>query len=190
MQMVLTALIIIFAVLFNYYFPIVGKRMIEGYMIGPLPVTVVESDKVTVQISLNPGEQTRLLSQLQELRGRAKHHFQTMIFIYSVYYMVISLTLLSGVIAAVCLFLITRVGWPNSSLTVRNLFLSFTAVAAITSAYPAAFSHQDNIAQNKSRYLQYSALIREVQTYLATGRHQRGSVSDAGGFVLHVDSEI
>ncbi len=189
----ITVSFVLCTVFLIYELPLVTLRMIDGYMTGPLPVASKSFPAEPVigkSLVLSEGERARLLEQLTEIRSLERHHFQVMKFVYSLYHVAIELTLMSSILSAVCLFKVTRQGWQNSSPFLRNAFLSFAALTAFAGALPAAFSHQENISENKSRYLAYSALERDNLTYLAIGQHANLELKTPEDVIFYNDKTL
>jgi hypothetical protein len=190
-QVMITSSAIVFALASSYLLPKVGMSVITGHMLGPLPVVRDPTPIPDFQdVVKNANTRLRLAQQLNEIRALEQHHFQSMLFVDALSYAAIHQVLLASAISAACLFLITKLGWDNSSASLKNFFLSFAAIAAIAGAFPQVFRYAENITQNKSRYLEYSALGREIETYMLTGRFRRKDVRDPGELVAYVDSEL
>ena len=191
LQVLITSVAVVFILSTSYFLPTMGMKVIRGHMLGPLPVlsapALVPNFSTIVP---NANAQRRLTDQLNEIRALERHHFESMLFVHTLAYMAIHQVLTASAVSAACLFLITKLGWDNSSVSLKNFFLSFAAIAAIASAYPQVFKYSENIAQNKFRYLEYAALDREIQTFMLTGRFRAKSSGDPVDLIVYIDSEL
>lgn len=140
---------------------------------------------------LSPTQEIRLRTQHQEVRGRALHHLEVMIFFFANYYRAIAMMMILGGIAGIALFFIANRGWSNANGYVINVFIAATAMAAYFGAFPSVFKQQDNISDNKRLYLQYVALDNEISSYAATGAsYLPKEKATANDFIHHVDDQM
>jgi hypothetical protein len=140
---------------------------------------------------LNSTQEIRMKTQYQEIRGRAVHHLEVMIFFFANYYRAIAMMMILGGIAAIALFFIANKGWSNADGYVINVFIVATALTAYFGAFPSVFKQQDNISDNKRLYLQYVALGNEISSYAATGaNYLPNEKANANDFIHHVDDQL
>jgi hypothetical protein len=66
------------------------------------------------------------------------------------------------------LFFISKKGWKDADDRLIALFIVISAAAACFGAMPTMFRQEDNIAENKSLYLQYRALENEQISFFST----------------------
>lgn len=130
--------------------------------------TTYLSANLPTKVASSP-EQTRLMEQFQEVGGRAYMHVSIMKHFYTRYYMALLLASGSAVVAAFCLFHISKKGWDEANSYAQVLFVIAAGTALLLGVFPKLFRQDENIADNKTLYIQYVALGNEIRTFLATG---------------------
>jgi hypothetical protein len=113
--------------------------------------------------------QTRLQGQLTEIESRIERHTAVMIYFYQQYFISLSLASGLGLIAAFCLFFISRDGWQKANNALINVFMVTSSAALLYNQLPALFKQDINLSANRDLYLQYAALQNKVLSYQATG---------------------
>lgn len=149
------------------------------------------------------GQKVRLGEQVQDIIGRAEHHFTVMLYFQSNYYVGILLRNIFAGLAALSLFLVSRRGWEQANPCVVSFFLTVSACAAFFIAFPDMFKQEENVTKNKALYLNYVALLNEVHTFVATGDYpqeekkaNRDKLSDTtvpatlSQFIKHLNDEL
>jgi hypothetical protein len=114
-------------------------------------------------------EQVRLMEQFREVGGRAHMHMHVMQYFYTRYDLALLLASGAAVVAAFCLFHISKKGWDEANAYVQVLFVIAAGTALLLGVFPRLFRQDQNIADNKALYINYVALGNEIRTYLATG---------------------
>lgn len=114
-------------------------------------------------------EKTRLDEQLKEIQLRIQRHSAVMIYFYKQYYISISMTYVLGLIAGICLFFISKVGWKDANHALMNAFIVTSSAALFYRQMPGIFRQDTNMAANRNLYLDYISLKNEVLSYAATG---------------------
>ena len=134
----------------------------------------------------------RLTEQFREVAGRAYMHFNIMKYFYARYFMALVLTAASAVVAAFCLFHISKDGWKSANGSIQVLFMISAGIALLLGVFPTLFRQDANIADNKLLYLQYVALGNEIRTYMATGdaRLPADTAVTPIEFVWYVDKQM
>lgn len=135
-------------------------------------------------------EKERIKEQLQEIRVRANTHISVMIYFYVRYYMSIAIASASGIIAGICLFFISKVGWDNANEYVINVFLVASSMAILFGGFPVVFKQEQNVAENKLLYLQYIALENEVTSYFSTEEDLEGNRRDLKSTIHYLDKQL
>lgn len=155
-----------------------------------------DTSYVTARLPAQVGESTereRLLQQFQEIGGRAYMHMSIMRHFYTRYYMALLLASGSAVVAAFCLFHISKKGWDEANAYIQILFVIAAGTALLLGVFPRLFRQDENIADNKALYIQYVNLGNEVRTFLATGSAVLPNDTSAitlPNFVRYVDVQL
>jgi len=141
-------------------------------------------------VGITDWERNRIDAQYQQIGGRAKHHFDVMINLYSNYYVFIVMAALTGVAAGIAIFLVGRTGWAAASTSGLVIVIAMTSAALLYRSLPAVFKQEENIAENKRLYLAYVALENETRSFAATGEDVQGVKQTAGQFIHHLDERM
>lgn len=154
-----------------------------------------DSSSMTTKLPAEPNPaavRERLTEQYREVAGRAYMHFNIMNYFYTRYYMALILTAAAAVIAAFCLFHISKDGWKSARGSIQVLFTISAGTALLLGVFPALFRQDANIKDNRALYLQYVALANEIRTYMATGEAVLAADSTVTPteFVWHVDKQL
>jgi len=136
------------------------------------PVTTVAEERAsdTLDAPGTAAEQGRILQQLAEIRARARHHREMVVYFYSRYYMAIFLAAVTGAAAAVLLLGAGQNGWKSAKASVLISILVLGAAAAFYGSFPAMFKQEENATANAALLKAYENLEGQVLTYLATER--------------------
>lgn len=132
-------------------------------------VTTDETALPSQSLAVTAAEKTRLYQQFQEIQLRIQRHSAVMIYFYKQYYISISMTYALGLVAGICLFFISKVGWKDANHGLINIFIVTSSAALFYGQLPGIFKQDTNMAANRNLYLDYIALKNEVLSYAATG---------------------
>ncbi|MBD2119320.1 hypothetical protein [Trichocoleus sp. FACHB-262] len=139
----------------------------------------------------------RLVEQTKEIQGRVRSHVQVTKYFYVQYFVSVTTATVSAVIAAICLFSISKSGWSNTKNSLLSLFVVSFGFATIFSAYIVVFKYEENISQNKTLYLAYAALEDRVSSYFATGQFlinsaqgERTAITNSSQVIQFIDDEL
>jgi hypothetical protein len=134
----------------------------------------------------------RLVHQFRETGGRAYMHVSIMKYFYTRYYMALVMAAGAAVVAAFCLFHISKEGWNQARPSVQLIFVIAAGTALLLGVFPKLFRQDENIADNKTLYIQYVALGNEIRTYLATRRAELPNDTSVTlpEFVRHIDIQL
>lgn len=142
-------------------------------------------------------EKQRLLEQISKIQAREKVHINVVKFFYIEYYISISMASVSAVIAAICLLLISKVGWDKAKNPTVNIFIVSSTVVILFSTFILMFKQEDNITDNKKLYLAYAALEDRVISYLVTneflvnkGSSEPQRITKPAEVIQSIDSEL
>lgn len=149
-----------------------------------------EAKKWLASSNYTDQEQARLWQQLAEIANRRRNHLATTSFFYKNYFISLSMALLTGIAASVCLAIITRRGWGATSPYVITCLVVLSGAASLFVLQPAIYKQEQNIADNKALYLSYAALENEVLSKLATGVDNQGEAVTAPGLIHAIDGEL
>ena len=115
-------------------------------------------------------------------------------FYYSNYYVALFLGSVYGGLAAISLFLLTRVGWDKGGRCLPTFFLTTTVCGVFFFAFPAWCQMDQNATKNKALYVRYLGLLTDARTFVAINDYDRDSKSTNAvtfnEFILHLDSEM
>ncbi len=114
-------------------------------------------------------EKTRLDEQFKEIQLRIQRHSAVMSYFYKQYYISISMAYALGLVAGICLFFISKVGWKDANKGLINIFIVTSSAALFYRQLPGIFRQDTNMAANRNMYLDYISLKNEVLSYAATG---------------------
>ncbi|MEW6491802.1 MAG: hypothetical protein AB1589_04525 [Cyanobacteriota bacterium] len=119
-------------------------------------------------LSATAAEKARLEQQLKEIDSRIKRHADVMTFFYKQYYISISMASALGLVAGICVFFISKVGWKDANNGLINMFIVTSSAALFYGQLPAIFKQDTNLAANRNLYIEYITLKNEVLSYSAT----------------------
>jgi hypothetical protein len=142
-------------------------------------------------------EKQRILEQLQKIQSRQKVTINVVKFFYIEYYIAISMASVSAVIAAICLLLISKVGWEKAKNPTVNIFIVSSAIFILFSTFIVMFKQESNITENKKLYLAYAALEDRIISYLVTneflvnkGSSESQKITKPTQVIQSIDSEL
>ena len=141
-------------------------------------------------VPITEWERSRIDAQYRQTCGRAKHHLDVMINMYSNYYVFIVMASLAAVVAGIAIFLVGKTGWANASTSGLVLVITMTSAALLYRSLPAIFQQEQNIAENKRLYLDYVALENETRSFSATGEDVQGKKQTASQFIHYLDDRL
>jgi hypothetical protein len=119
-------------------------------------------------------ETARLIEQLNDIQSRLDRYSAMMIFFYKHYYTSIGITSASALVAGICLFFISKVGWQRVNNSLINVFVVTSSTVIFFGDLPGTFKYKENSEASRDLYLKHISLRNEVRSYLATG----GTLSD------------
>jgi len=161
----------LFAVIMAVAFS-VGKKADQWAVEWAVPVVAANTQRVTQDSKLAvPGsasQQTRLKSQLQDVRAWAEHHRLITAFFYARYYVAITMASLTALFAAFLVGTIGIKGWQHASSYAVTALIVFAGASAFFGAFPGLYGQEENVTKNKALYLGYVALENEMLSYFAT----------------------
>lgn len=141
-------------------------------------------------------EKQRLLEQAREIQGRVKSHVLITRHFYVQYFVSVTITTVSAIIASICLFIISKSGWNHAKNSIIMLFTVSFAFTTIFSGYVLIFKYDENISENKKLYFAYSALDDRLSSYFATGTFLVRSEGENKGLtapaevIQYIDGEL
>jgi len=114
-------------------------------------------------------EKARLAEQLNDIQSRLDRYSAMMIFFYKHYYTSIGITSASALVAGICLFFISKVGWERVNNSLINVFVVTSSTVIFFGDLPGIFKFKENSEASRNLYLEHISLRNEVRSYLATG---------------------
>ena len=149
-------------------------------------------------LNATPTEKMRLAEQLNQVELRINRYSAMMVFFYKHYYISISLTSASALVAGICLFFISKKGWQDANNALINVFIITSGAVIFFGDLPGIFRHNDNSAASRDSYLQHISLRNQVRSYLATGatvgedpeKPNEFSRPETSRFILYVDQKL
>jgi len=142
-------------------------------------------------------EKQRILEQIQKIQSRQKVNINVVKFFYIEYYISISMASISAIIAAICLLLISKVGWEKAKNPTVNIFIVSSAIFTLFSTFIFMFKQESNITDNKKLYLAYAALEDRITSYLVTneffvnkGSSESQKITKPTQVIQSIDSEL
>lgn len=172
-----------------------GRRVTPTPTIAP----VAEDCGPLVLDSIGPGdslgnghlsEKRRLGEQYGEVQRRIRTHGELLAFFNARYYSAVMMTLGCGVLAALCLTLLSRKGWDSAGFWVTAAFLVMTALTAFYASFPTVFKQEQNAVDNANLFVKYVNLDQTIRTYVATGKDQIDSSRSLDAFIHTVDRQM
>ncbi len=121
-----------------------------------------------------------------------------MIFFYKHYYTSIGITSASALVAGICLFFISKVGWDKVNNSLINVFVVTSSAVIFFGDLPGTFKYKENSEASRDLYLEHISLRNEVHSYLATGGTLSDNVenpnlykrTEANLFIHYVDQKL
>lgn len=102
-----------------------------------------------------------------------------MIFFYKHYYTSIGITSASALVAGICLFFISKVGWERVNNSLINVFVVTSSAVIFFGDLPETFKYKENSEASRDLYLDHISLRNEVRSYLATGGKVRDDAASS-----------
>ncbi len=143
-------------------------------------------------------EKARLAEQLNDIQSRLDRYSAMMIFFYKHYYTSIGITSASALVAGICLFFISKVGWDKVNNSLINVFVVTSSAVIFFGDLPGTFKYKENSEASRDLYLEHISLRNEVHSYLATGGTLSDNVenpnlykrTEANLFIHYVDQKL
>lgn len=143
-------------------------------------------------------EKVRLAEQLNQIELRINRYSAMMVFFYKHYYISISLTSASALVAGICLFFISKKGWQDANNALINVFIVTSSAVIFFGDLPGIFRHNENSAASRDLYLEHISLRNQVRSYLATGatvgadpeKPNEFSRPETSRLILYIDQKL
>lgn len=130
-------------------------------------LTTIDIDKGKSGASAT--EKARLTEQLDDIQSRLDRYSTMMVFFYTHYYTSIIITSASALVAGICLFFISKVGWERVNNSLINVFVVTSSIGIFFGDLPGTFKYKENSETSRDLYLEHISLKNEVRSYLVTG---------------------
>lgn len=135
-------------------------------------------------------EKKRMIQQLETIKLNAQNHVNIILFFYTRVYTGISVASISAIIAAICLFYISRIGWDKANNYIINIFVVTTGVTIFVGTLPIVFQQEQNIEDNTKLYSNYINLQNRILTSLATQKNQKEEAIELSQIILNTEKEL
>ncbi|GAB4143440.1 MAG: hypothetical protein Fur0046_20520 [Cyanobacteria bacterium J069] len=156
----LSASLLLLAIAAGNYLNFQGERLAQRWTNG-LRYTdgagqVAANDQANLRLYLDgfanstPAERDRIQTQLGQIERRAKVYARISIFYYTRLFSAIALASSTGIIAAVCLFYISKVGWKDANNYIVNIFVVTSGITVLVGAFPVVFQQENNVQKTPS----------------------------------------
>lgn len=159
----------------------------------------VELIPATTEINAKEAEKLRIAEQLKVVNFQINRYAEIMVFFSNHYYTSIVLTSASALLAAICLFFISKIGWEKAHNSLINVFIVACTAVIFFGDLPGNFKEEENFKAYGNLYLEHIVLRNEILSYLATGgtvweidsqSPNKVSTLDANEFIHHIDNKI
>ncbi len=156
------------------------------------------SNEENKNLDASDPEKARLAEQLNDIQSRLDRYSAMMIFFYKHYYTSIGITSASALVAGICLFFISKVGWDKVNNSLINVFVVTSSAVIFFGDLPGTFKYKENSEASRDLYLEHISLRNEVHSYLATGGTLSDNVenpnlykrTEANLFIHYVDQKL
>jgi len=182
--------------LLNFQANRVAQRWTEGLKYAESSPTTAVNDKENLQMYLDafegstPAERDRIQVQLSQIERRATAYARITIFFYTRLFAAIALASATGIVSALCLFYISKVGWDRANNYIINIFVVSSAITVFVGAFPVIFQQEANVQKNARLYMSYLDLENQILTALATQKNERGEALDLGSILVSSDQKM
>lgn len=94
-----------------------------------------------------------------------------------------------AIIAGICLFFISKLGWQNANNALINIFIVTTSAGLLYQQLPVIFKQEINLGANRVLYIKYTELSYELLSYLAT-KHVKSLAPENPNQLTEVEPKI
>jgi hypothetical protein len=158
---------------------------------------VRNADSLAVEPVLTPALRdkepvlSRLRQQLAAMQARKAYHGELTIFFLTRHNTTLIILLVSGLVAAGMLVIITAKGMSHPNPYVKATFATAAAIAALAAGIAGMYKQEDNAVRNAALYVSYENLQNQIRTFMATGRLSAAdSAAGPAGFITSMDSSM
>jgi hypothetical protein len=124
------------------------------------------------------------------LTARRFVHADVLSYCYVRTFVTITLVTFATLLASICLFFISRVGWERANNTLINLFLVCASVVAVYGGLALGLNYDKNVKENEKLYVAYTNLENETLNFLATGRAKDGQPVSSSDFLVYLAQRL
>lgn len=159
----------------------------------------VKLTSLSTELKAEEAEKARLAQQLKVIEFQIHRYSEIMVFFSNHYYTALILTSASALVAAICLFFISKKGWDQSHNSIINIFIVASSAVVFFGDLPGIFKEEDNFKAYGNLYIEHIALRNEILSYMATGGTVLGkdpqnpykvSRVDVNQFIHSVDNKL
>ncbi|MEM8639194.1 MAG: hypothetical protein AAGG51_10315 [Cyanobacteria bacterium P01_G01_bin.54] len=147
-------------------------------------------DTLLQDFDAEPQLKQRLRSQFLRLQTRALIHSDVAAFFYGRSFVTLSIVSVSGIIALLCLFFISKDGWDDSSTLLLNLFVLAAGTVVLYGNLSIFLQYEANSQENIQVYTACINLREEFLSYLVTQQSRSGNTLTPTEFIHYIDLQF
>lgn len=130
----------------------------------------LEPKDAECKIVTEQGKRDFINAQRREIVAYANSHRETSIKFYGYFYSTYAVFSIFGLIAAISLAVITKLGIEKADNRVIAIFLVATGIVVLYQGFFGVFQQAGNIDSNAKLYVKYAQLVNQIDTYCTTGK--------------------
>lgn len=182
--------------LLNFQAERVAQRWTEGLKYAATAKAGETRDKENLNLYLDgfptasAAERDRIQVQLTQVERRARAYARITTFFYTRFFAAIALASTTGIIAGICLFYISKVGWKDANNYIVNIFVVSSGITVLVGAFPVTFQQENNIQKNAQLYMSYINLESQLLTALASQKDDQGQPLDLHSIIVSADKTM
>lgn len=149
-----------------------------------------EVQRAISSLTASSAAKARMMDQFQQIQNRITKHASIMGFFYRQYFISLSMICGASVVASLCLFFISKLGWERINNAVINVFIVSSSIIIFYGNIMLVFKQEDNIKDNQLLYLNYFSLRNEMLSYWATGQTIAEETVTPAQFIHYMDKRL
>lgn len=179
------------AIFISYWgmFWFAGTKQAE-WLGGPPALTKEEINTSIAVLSPTPAQRIRLIDQYNQIESRVQKHSDIMGFFYRQYFISLSMICGASIVASVCLFFISKLGWDRVNNALINIFIVSSSTIIFYGNISLVFKQEENIKENQALYLGYFSLRNEMLSYWVTQQASTGDPVIPAQFIHYMDGRL
>jgi hypothetical protein len=179
------------AIIVSYWVMFWFAGIKQAEWLGGAPVLTQEEINTSIAVlSPTPAERIRLVDQYRQIENRVQKHADIMGFFYRQYFISLSMICGASIVASVCLFFISKLGWERVNNALINIFIVSTSTIIFYGNISLVFKQEENIKDNQILYLGYFSLRNEMLSYWVTQQASTGDPVTPAKFIHYMDGRL